>query len=178
MGCDPPGVDPEAYSPTDSRSFTPPPQGIPKLTPILEKVSDITIPANLQEILANVKRQESTKVDSYLPPKPGATFLTTYKNTEAYSPTYTKNASVKSSSEVQSPQRKESKSTLSSLSDYDIMKKAEVELAAMAATEAAAAAAAAAAATAAVVPPPLPPTPLPAHAEPPPPGTSFASPHR
>lgn len=173
LGCDPPGVEPEAYSPGDSRSFTPPPQGLPKLTPILEKVSDITIPPNLQEILANVKRQESSKVDSYLPPKPGATFLTTYKNTESYSSTYTKSASIKSSSDVQSSPRKETKSTLSSLSDYDLMKKAEEELAALAATEAAVAAAAAVAPL-----PPLPPiVPAPC-VEPPPPGTSFASPHR
>lgn len=94
LGLDPPASDEceEAYSPSDTRSFTPPPPpGISKFTqPILDKVSNITIPPNLQEILANVKRQESSKIDPYLPSKPSATFLTTanssiYQNSEKYS---------------------------------------------------------------------------------------------
>ncbi|XP_057329631.1 uncharacterized protein LOC130670301 isoform X2 [Microplitis mediator] len=115
----------EAYSPTDVRSFTPPPQGLAKFAqPILDKVSDITIPPNLQEILANVKRQECSKFDSYLPSKPSASFLTSinslnYQKLEkAYTPTAV---------------AKENKSTLRSLSDLDLIKKAEEELAAVAA---------------------------------------------
>ncbi|XP_058805626.1 death-inducer obliterator 1 isoform X2 [Phymastichus coffea] len=165
LGLDPPDSNDagEAYSPSDTRSFTPPPQGIPKLSqPILEKVSNITIPPNLQEILANVKRQESSKVDPYLPSKPGATFLTS-NNSSSYSPTYNRTTTGKSSSDVQSSPRKETKSTLSSLSDYDLMKKAEEELAALAAADAASA--------------PLPMA-EPVSSEPPPPGTSFESPHR
>ncbi|XP_008550107.2 uncharacterized protein LOC103573034 isoform X2 [Microplitis demolitor] len=113
----------EAYSPTDVRSFTPPPQGLAKFAqPILDKVSDITIPPNLQEILANVKRQECSKFDSYLPSKPSASFLTSinslnYQKLEKYTPTTVK----------------ENKSTLRSLSDLDLIKKAEEELAAVAA---------------------------------------------
>ncbi|XP_008203229.1 uncharacterized protein LOC100679883 isoform X2 [Nasonia vitripennis] len=139
LGLDPPDNS-EVYSPSDARSFTPPPQGIPKLTqPILDKVSNIMIPPNLQEILANVKRQESTKVDPYLPSKPSATFLTTansamYQNPEKYSPTYSKTSNV--NTEVQSSPRKETKSTLSSLSDADLCRKAEEELAALAAASA------------------------------------------
>ncbi|XP_011308200.1 death-inducer obliterator 1 [Fopius arisanus] len=116
LGLDPP--EDEAYSPTDARSFTPPPQTLGKF-PILDKVQDITIPANLQEILANVKRQESSKVDPYLPSKPGASFLTPVvpmKIEKMYTPT-----------------AKETKSTLRSLSDLDLIKKAEEELAAVAA---------------------------------------------
>ena len=144
--------------------------------PILEKVSNITIPPNLQEILANVKRQESSKVDPYLPSKPSATFLTTvnsamYQNQDKYSPTYSKTSNTsKSNSEVQSSPRKETKSTLSSLSDYDIMKKAEEELAALAAASAASAPT-----------PPLPtvaPSVASSVSEPTPPGTSFETPHR
>ncbi|CAD6230727.1 GSCOCG00012187001-RA-CDS [Cotesia congregata] len=122
------GLDPsdndlnEAYSPTDVRSFTPPPQGISKFTqPILDKVSNITIPPNLQEILANVKRQECSKFDPYLPSKPSASFLTSinslnYQKEKTYTPTAV---------------TKESKSTLRSLSDFDLIKKAEEELAAV-----------------------------------------------
>lgn len=160
LGMDPPDSNDaeEAYSPSDVGSFTPPPQGISKLSqPILEKVSNITIPANLQEILANVKRQEISKVDPYLPSKPGATFLTT-NNSTAYSPTYSKANIGKSSSDVQSSTRKETKSTLSKLSDDDLMKKAEEELAALAAAEASAA--------------------ISDSSEHPPPGASFESPHR
>ncbi|XP_011503816.1 PREDICTED: death-inducer obliterator 1 [Ceratosolen solmsi marchali] len=142
LGLDPPdnGNTIEAYSPLDTRSFTPPPQGISKFAqPILDKVSNITIPPNLQEILANVKRQENSKLDSYLPSKPSATFLTTvnsttYLNSEKYSPTYNKTSSVNRLSLEMQSTRKEIKSTLSSLSDYDIMKKAEEELAALAAS--------------------------------------------
>ncbi|XP_023316748.1 death-inducer obliterator 1 isoform X3 [Trichogramma pretiosum] len=127
LGLDPPesaAKATEAYSPTDTGSFTPPPQGI------LEKVSNITIPADLQEILANVKRQESTKAETFLP-KPGATFLTS-PGGEGVPPALTKTASTDQLlGEVQSSSKKETKSTLSSLSDYDIMKKAEEELAAM-----------------------------------------------
>ncbi|XP_034940332.1 death-inducer obliterator 1 isoform X2 [Chelonus insularis] len=129
LGLDPPGIGTsdsnEAYSPTDVRSFTPPPQGLAKFAqPILDKVSDITIPPNLQEILANVKRQETSKVDPYLPTKPGASFLTSanlsnyQKPDKTYMPTTV---------------AKESKSTLRSLSDLDLIKKAEEELAAVAA---------------------------------------------
>ncbi|XP_023245015.1 uncharacterized protein LOC106637226 isoform X2 [Copidosoma floridanum] len=135
----------ETYSPTASRSFTPPPQSISNLTqPILDKVSNITIPPNLQEILANVKRQESSKLDSYIPLKPGATFLTTLSSIEcrneenhssAYNKTLNKNIL---NSEVHSSQQRESKSTLSLLSDYDIIKKAEKELAAIAVADIAA----------------------------------------
>ncbi|XP_011141994.1 uncharacterized protein LOC105184732 isoform X3 [Harpegnathos saltator] len=141
LGLDPPSNDcEEAYSPSDVRSFTPPPPISKFAQPILDKVSDITIPPNLQEILANVKRQESSKVDPYLPSKPSASFLpgtvsTTgplYQNTEKYSPS--------SSSRISQPEKitpetptKESKSTLSTLSDLDLIKKAEEELAAVAA---------------------------------------------
>jgi len=139
LGLDPPTNDcEEAYSPSDARSFTPPPpSNISKFTqPILDKVSDITIPPNLQEILANVKRQESSKVDPYLPSKPSASFLpaagsaTLYQNTSRYSPSSSRiNQSEKISSDVP----KENKSTLSSLSDLDLIRKAEEELAAAAA---------------------------------------------
>lgn len=140
---DPPSNDcEEAYSPSDVRSFTPPP--ISKFTqPILDKVSDITIPPNLQEILANVKRQESSKVDPYLPSKPSASFLpgtvntagSLYQNTERYSPSSSSriSQSEKATSETSS---KETKSTLSTLSDLDLIKKAEEELAAVAAATA------------------------------------------
>ncbi|CAL1675960.1 unnamed protein product [Lasius platythorax] len=147
LGLDPPSNDcEEAYSPSDARSFTPPPPGISKFAqPILDKVSDITIPPNLQEILANVKRQESSKVDPYLPSKPSASFLPAAgtslyaSNTERYSPSSSRiNQSEKPSPEVP----KESKSTLSTLSDLDLIRKAEEELAAVAAATAAAAAAA------------------------------------
>ncbi|XP_006611986.1 uncharacterized protein LOC102676589 isoform X3 [Apis dorsata] len=161
LGLDPPASDEceEAYSPSDTRSFTPPPPpGISKFTqPILDKVSNITIPPNLQEILANVKRQESSKIDPYLPSKPSATFLTTanssiYQNSEKYSSPPSMKLSVggsnksnadKSSLEpISSSHResiskeKESKSTLSSLSDLDLIRKAEEELAAVAAVSA------------------------------------------
>ncbi|XP_072754551.1 uncharacterized protein Pps isoform X2 [Anoplolepis gracilipes] len=144
LGLDPPNNDcEEAYSPSDTRSFTPPPPGITKFAqPILDKVSDITIPPNLQEILANVKRQESSKVDPYLPSKPSASFLPATgtslyaSNTERYSPSSSRiNQSEKTSSEVP----KEAKSTLSTLSDLDLIRKAEEELAAVAAATAAAA---------------------------------------
>jgi hypothetical protein len=139
LGLDPPTNDcEEAYSPSDTRSFTPPPpSNISKFAqPILDKVSDITIPPNLQEILANVKRQESSKVDPYLPSKPSASFLpaagtaSLYQNTSRYSPSSRINQSEKISSDVP----KENKSTLSSLSDLDLIRKAEEELAAAAAT--------------------------------------------
>ena len=136
----------EAYSPTDTRSFTPPPPGISKFSqPILDKVSDITIPANLQEILANVKRQEISKVDSYLPSKPSATFLTSvnsgaYQKSEKYTPGFAKTNTIgrldKSLQEIPTPPVKETKSTLRSLSDMDLIKKAEEELAAVAAATA------------------------------------------
>lgn len=135
LGLDPPSVSDadEAYSPTDLRSFTPPPQGIAKFTqPILDKVSDITIPANLQEILANVKRQENSKVDPYLPAKPSASFLTAV-NAGMYQ------KSVEKATYTPTVTPKESKSTLRSLSDMDLIKKAEEELAAVAAATAAAA---------------------------------------
>lgn len=111
----------------------------------------------MQEILANVKRQESSKIDPYLPSKPSATFLTTanssiYQNSEKYSSPPSMKLSVggsnksnadKSSLEpVSSSHResiskeKESKSTLSSLSDLDLIRKAEEELAAVAAASA------------------------------------------
>ena len=164
MGLDPPETgDGEAYSPTDAGSFTPPPQRI------LEKVSNITIPPNLSEILANVKRQESSKFDPYLPPKPGATFLTTvnstvYQSEENFAPIYTKPSnSNRLSTELQSSPKKGAKSTLSTLSDDDITKKAEEQLADMAAAEAAAAASSA---------PLMPfPTNVQSSYEPPPPGT-------
>nr|XP_034189527.1 uncharacterized protein LOC117608463 isoform X4 [Osmia lignaria] len=171
LGLDPPVTSDEgeeAYSPSDTRSFTPPPpSGISKFTqPILEKVSNITIPPNLQEILANVKRQESSKVDPYLPSKPSATFLTTvnssvYQNSEKYSSPSPSKISVSGSSSKSSNEKspfdvtnhresvskekerekeKESKSTLSSLSDLDLIRKAEEELAAVAAASAASAA--------------------------------------
>ncbi|XP_024940120.1 death-inducer obliterator 1 isoform X2 [Cephus cinctus] len=152
LGLDPPESNDgdEAYSPSDTRSFTPPPPaGISKFTqPILDKVSDITIPPNLQEILANVKRQEITKVDPYLPSKPSATFLTSvkssiYQKSEKYPSIYPKTPSATSrlssdkqqqpSFESQPTASKESKSTLRSLSDLDLIKKAEEELAAVAA---------------------------------------------
>ncbi|KAK0163664.1 hypothetical protein PV327_007322 [Microctonus hyperodae] len=132
LGHDPPVNDAndidEAYSPTDVRSFTPPPPSISKFTqPILDKVSDITIPSNLQEILANVKRQECSKVDSYLPSKPSASFLTSIN-----APSYQKSEkSIYIGSTM--PPAKETKSTLRSLSDLDLIKKAEEELAAVAA---------------------------------------------
>lgn len=110
----------------------------------------------MQEILANVKRQESSKIDPYLPSKPSATFLTTanssiYQNSEKYSSPPSMKLSVggsnksnadKSSLEPSSSHResilkeKESKSTLSSLSDLDLIRKAEEELAAVAAASA------------------------------------------
>lgn len=147
LGLDPPSNDcEEAYSPSDARSFTPPPPEITKFAqPILDKVSDITIPPNLQEILANVKRQEFSKVDPYLPSKPSASFLPAAgtslyaSNTEKYSPSSSRiNQSEKALPEVP----KESKSTLSTLSDLDLIRKAEEELAAVAAATAAAAASA------------------------------------
>ncbi|KAK2583804.1 hypothetical protein KPH14_009703, partial [Odynerus spinipes] len=159
LGLDPPSTkdSEEAYSPSDTRSFTPPPPGITKFAqPILDKVSDITIPPNLQEILANVKRQESSKVDPYLPSKPSATFLTTvnstvYQNSEKYStssqakgPSVGRANSEKAAfADAQQSLSKESKSTLSSLSDLDLIRKAEEELAAVAAASAASAASAA-----------------------------------
>lgn len=128
------GLDPEtnegddAYSPSDTRSFTPPPQGLKFTQPILDKVSDITIPPNLQEILANVKRQETSKVDPYLPSKPSASFLTSVNTSrstksEKYS-TFSKGTT--------SSLAKESKttSTLSSMSELDLIKKAAEQLAA------------------------------------------------
>lgn len=133
----------EAYSPTDARSFTPPPPGIAKFAqPILDKVSDITIPANLQEILANVKRQEISKVDPYLPSKPSATFLTSvnssvYQKPDKYTPTFIKNCPIERAASAEksifadntpSPAR-ETKSTLGSLSELDLIKKAEEQLA-------------------------------------------------
>ncbi|XP_015115469.1 titin [Diachasma alloeum] len=139
LGMDPP--EDEAYSPTDARSFTPPPQSLTKFPqPILDKVQDITIPANLQEILANVKRQESSKVDPYLPSKPGASFLTPVNAPVKIEKTYTPTSVTK-----------ENKSTLRSLSDLDLIKKAEEELAAVAAA-------------AGPVDPPLPPGPAEADA--------------
>ncbi|XP_033330479.2 protein partner of snf isoform X1 [Megalopta genalis] len=163
LGLDPPISDEceEAYSPPDTRSFTPPPPPISKFAqPILDKVSNITIPPNLQEILANVKRQESTKVDPYLPSKPSATFLTTvnsavYQNTEKYSSASPTKISIGGSNKSSTDNKpslesishkesvskeKESKSTLSSLSDLDLIKKAEEELAAVAAAASASAA--------------------------------------
>ncbi|KAG7199222.1 hypothetical protein KM043_018092 [Ampulex compressa] len=149
LGLDPPIVNDseEAYSPSDSRSFTPPPpSGISKFAqPILDKVSNITIPPNLQEILANVKRQECSKVDPYLPSKPSATFLTTvnssiYQNTEKYSspplPKITGGPSRPIGEKSAFDTAKENKSTLSTLSDLDLIRKAEEELAAVAAAEA------------------------------------------
>ncbi|XP_029170673.1 uncharacterized protein LOC114940265 isoform X2 [Nylanderia fulva] len=147
LGLDPPSNDcEEAYSPSDTRSFTPPPPGISKFAqPILDKVSDITIPPNLQEILANVKRQESSKVDPYLPSKPSASFLPATgtslygSSTERYSPSSSR---ITQSEKALSETPKESKSTLSTLSDLDLIRKAEEELAAVAAATAAAAASA------------------------------------
>lgn len=151
LGLDPPDDCEEAYSPSDARSFTPPPPaGISKFAqPILDKVSDITIPPNLQEILANVKRQESSKVDPYLPSKPSASFLpgatsiaaSLYQNSDKYSPTSRISQSEKALSDGVSPPStradvyppRESKSTLSTLSDLDLIRKAEEELAAVAA---------------------------------------------
>jgi len=139
LGLDPPTNDcEEAYSPSDARSFTPPPpSNISKFAqPILDKVSDITIPPNLQEILANVKRQESSKVDPYLPSKPSASFLpatgtaSLYQNTSRYSPSSSR---ISQSEKISSDVPKENKSTLSSLSDLDLIRKAEEELAAAAA---------------------------------------------
>ncbi|XP_018369403.1 PREDICTED: uncharacterized protein LOC108765278 isoform X1 [Trachymyrmex cornetzi] len=133
LGLDPPtDACEEAYSPSNARSFTPPPP-ISKFTqPILDKVSDITIPPNLQEILANVKRQESSKVDPYLPSKPGASFLPAlYQNPERYSPSPSSKISQSEKASLEVP--KESKSTLSTLSDLDLIRKAEEELAAVAA---------------------------------------------
>ncbi|XP_011883520.1 PREDICTED: death-inducer obliterator 1 isoform X2 [Vollenhovia emeryi] len=149
LGLDPPTDDcDEAYSPSNARSFTPPPPISKFAQPILDKVSDITIPPNLQEILANVKRQESTKVDPYLPSKPSASFLPTlYQNTERYSPTPTPSSRISQSDQKAPPEAaKETKSTLSTLSDLDLIRKAEEELAAVAL--------AAAAASAVPVPPP------------------------
>lgn len=147
MGLDPVGsIVEEVYSPSDSRSFTPPPQNVSKFTqPILAQVSDITIPPNLQEILANVKRQESCKVDSYLPSKPSATFLTIVgsmpsmyqkveKSTYSKIPMASKiGTSDRSSfaSCLKSPLKETCKSTLGSLSDFDLIRKAEEELAAV-----------------------------------------------
>lgn len=86
--------------------------------------------------MANVKRQESSKVDPYLPSKPSASFLpaasttSLYQNTSRYSPSSSRiNQSEKISSDIP----KENKSTLSSLSDLDLIRKAEEELAAVAA---------------------------------------------
>ncbi|XP_070516432.1 death-inducer obliterator 1 isoform X2 [Cardiocondyla obscurior] len=134
LGLDPPTEDgEETYSPSNARSFTPPPPISKFAQPILDKVSDITIPPNLQEILANVKRQESSKVDPYLPSKPSASFLPTlYPNTERYSPL--SSSRIGQSDQKISPEvPKESKSTLSTLSDLDLIRKAEEELAAVAA---------------------------------------------
>lgn len=123
LGLDPDELLEEAYSPSDSRSFTPPPQ----LGPILNNVSDIKIPANLQEILASVKRQEfSTKVDPYLPSKPGASFLTT--SSYVAPPPMARTTSSDSAKES-------SKSSLSSMSDLDLIKKAEEELATLSAMD-------------------------------------------
>lgn len=143
LGLDPPSNDcEEAYSPSDARSFTPPPPGITKFAqPILDKVSDITIPPNLQEILANVKRQESSKVDPYLPSKPSASFLPS-AGTSLYTERYSPSSSRISQSEKVPEVQKESKSTLSTLSDLDLIRKAEEELAAVAAATAAATASA------------------------------------
>lgn len=77
-------------------------------------------------------------MDPYLPSKPSASFLPTastslYQSTERYSP---------SSSRISQPEKassetpKESKSTLSTLSDLDLIRKAEEELAAVAAATA------------------------------------------
>lgn len=139
---DPPGTNDgdEAYSPSDARSFTPPPPNTKFAQPILDKVSDITIPPNLQEILANVKRQEISKVDSYIPSKPSATFLTTvssssnYHSSEKYtSPSRMGGSQNMSNAPHYDKSSKETKSTLSSLSDLDLIRKAEEELAAVAA---------------------------------------------
>ncbi|XP_018308243.1 titin homolog isoform X2 [Mycetomoellerius zeteki] len=133
LGLDPPtDTCEEAYSPSNARSFTPPPPISKFAQPILDKVSDITIPPNLQEILANVKRQESSKVDPYLPSKPGASFLPAlYQNPERYSPSPSSKISQSEKASLEVP--KESKSTLSTLSDLDLIRKAEEELAAVAA---------------------------------------------
>lgn len=131
LGLDPPTDDcEEAYSPSNARSFTPPPPISKFAQPILDKVSDITIPPNLQEILANVKRQESSKVDPYLPSKPSASFLPAlYKNPERYSPSPSSRISQSEKTPLEVP--KENRSTLSTLSDLDLIRKAEEELAAV-----------------------------------------------
>ena len=103
-----------------------------------------------------MKRQENSKVDPYLPSKPSATFLTTancsiYQNSEKYSSSAVKlpvsgsnKPSISEKSTLESPsnhwesisKERESKSTLSSLSDLDLIRKAEEELAAVAAAAA------------------------------------------
>ncbi|XP_043471385.1 uncharacterized protein LOC122504370 isoform X2 [Leptopilina heterotoma] len=140
------GLDPEtnegddAYSPSDTRSFTPPPQGLKFTQPILDKVSDITIPPNLQEILANVKRQETSKIDPYLPSKPSASFLTSVNTSrstgksEKYSSfpkgtSSTRFSGEKSSESQSSPVKEIKTSTLSSMSELDLIKKAAEQLA-------------------------------------------------
>ncbi|XP_039308232.1 death-inducer obliterator 1 isoform X2 [Solenopsis invicta] len=136
LGLDPPADDSEeAYSPSNARSFTPPPPISKFAQPILDKVSDITIPPNLQEILANVKRQESSKVDPYLPSKPSASFLPTlYQNSERYSPSPSSRMSQSEKTPLEVS--KENRSTLSTLSDLDLIRKAEEELAAVEAASA------------------------------------------
>lgn len=139
MGLDPEATEgDDAYSPSDTRSFTPPPQGLKFTQPILDKVSDITIPPNLQEILANVKRQETSKVDPYLPSKPSASFLTSVNTSrstksEKYSSfnkgTTSTRYSGEKSSETQSPVKENKASTLSSMSELDLIKKAAEQLA-------------------------------------------------
>jgi hypothetical protein len=125
--------------------------------------------------LANVKRQESSKIDPYLPSKPSATFLTTvnsatYLNSEKYLPTCSKTFSVnRLNLEIQPSTRKETKSTLSLLSDYDIMKKAEEELAALAASSIT---------STSSIPTVLSPVLSSTCSEPSPSGTSFEIPHR
>lgn len=106
----------------------------------MDKVSDITIPPNLQEILANVKRQETSKIDPYLPSKPSASFLTsvntarTTGKAEKYS-TFPKGTSLtrfsgeKSSESQSSPVKEIKTSTLSSMSELDLIKKAAEQLA-------------------------------------------------
>ncbi|XP_012531971.1 death-inducer obliterator 1 isoform X2 [Monomorium pharaonis] len=155
LGLDPPTDDcEEAYSPSNARSFTPPPPISKFAQPILDKVSDITIPPNLQEILANVKRQESSKVDPYLPSKPSASFLPAlYQTSERYSPSSSSRISQSEKTPPEVP--KENRSTLSTLSDLDLIRKAEEELAAVEA------ATATTTATVASVVPPVPPPPPP-----------------
>lgn len=141
LGLDPDdGAMVEAYSPSGIRSFTPPPQGLPN--PLLEKVSNITIPNNLQEILANIKRQECTKNESgllldstFLPTKPGATFMTlsgaspgNSQDPEKYSPTFTKSSGT---SKLNFEESKEPRSTLSTLSDDELIRKAAEQFADM-----------------------------------------------